>query len=122
MTDLWICIGSNVDDARQRIADGIEQLRAIVHDLNMCEPYATPTEPDDGAGRTYLNTVVHCRFDGCTDTLERQVKEIECRCGRTHGSDKVALDIDIVIIDDIVVRRRDFDRIYFKKGFESLSR
>ncbi len=118
MADLWICIGSNLDDAPQRIADGVERLRHVVSDWVMCEPYLTPAEPDNGVSPVYLNTVAQCRFEGDPSELVERIKEIERLCGRTRNDDKVALDIDIVVIDDAIVRKRDFDREYFKKGYE----
>lgn len=121
MTDIWICIGSNLTDARQRIADGVTRLRQLVTDWEMCEPYHTRSEPDDGIANTYLNTVAHCRFKGDAYRLREHIKEIERLCGRIRESDKVALDIDIVIVDNNIVRKRDFDKTYFQKGFKAIN-
>ena len=70
----------------------------------------------------YLNAVLKGRFALGVEELQRKCKEMESSLGRrpTGVSGEVAIDIDVVIFDGVVVRPVDYGRYYFTIGMDYL--
>lgn len=118
-----ISIGSNVADARQRVADAIALLVEMLPNGYASEVYVTPglSDPD----RMYANAVVWGESVNAPEELGRRLKEMEYEFGRTpemRSRGDVPLDLDIVIADGIILRPKDFNRHYFQLGWQSLRR
>lgn len=80
------------------------------------------TEEVGGGGRTYLNSVAELRYAGTPATLNTLLKGLERAAGRKPKEEtaEIALDLDLVVHDDRILRPRDYERAYFRQGFDEL--
>ena len=96
----------------------MEQIAPMV--VNSTTQYVDKDQP---YSNPYLNIVARLETTLDYDSLNKLFKELEVKMGRQKGSrndDPVALDIDIVIFNDEVMRPRDLNSSYFKMGLEML--
>lgn len=115
MTKALISIGSNVAGKAMIVGDVLKMLSPMI--TKRTEPYSDPT--DDNPTQ-YLNVLACVETDMSWEELRAYFKELEAMNGRTHGGDEVSLDIDIVIYDGIVMRRKDMVMSYFVYGLKRL--
>ena len=115
-----ISLGSNIDGSVGIIRETISRLCEIGDQIVVSELYQTPDI--SGSGVMYLNAVLKGRFALGVEELQRKCKEMESSLGRrpTGVSGKVAIDIDVVIFDGVVVRPVDYGRYYFTIGMDYL--
>lgn len=115
-----ISLGSNVDGSVGIIRETISRLCEIGDQIVVSELYQTPDI--SGSGVMYLNAVLKGRFALGVEELQRKCKEMESSLGRrpTGVSGEVAIDIDVVIFDGVVVRPVDYGRYYFTIGMDYL--
>lgn len=80
------------------------------------------TEEEGSKARTYLNSVAELRHTGTPATLVTKLKGLEKKAGRKpkEETDDVALDLDLVVLDDQILRPQDFGHTYFQIGFKEL--
>ena len=105
-----ISLGSNIDGSVGIIRETISRLCEIGDQIVVSELYQTPDI--SGSGVMYLNAVLKGRFALGVEELQRKCKEMESSLGRrpTGVSGEVAIDIDVVIFDGVVVRPVDDGR------------
>ena len=117
----YIGVGSTRLDQEPRIRLLLEETFGKKR-LRFAPFYLTP-EADAGK-RQYLNSVAELRHNGSPDEIIALLKATETRAGRRpkEETDEVALDLDLVVMDDRILRPRDYDRSYFRIGFDSLTR
>ncbi len=115
-----ISLGSNIDGSVGIIRETISRLCEIGDQIVVSELYQTPDI--SGSGVMYLNAVLKGRFALGVEELQRKCKEMESSLGRrpTGVSGEVAIDIDVVIFDGVVVRPVDYGRYYFTIGMDYL--
>lgn len=118
---LVLALGSNCGDREKQLYEAIEWLRGASVVTAVSSIYETP----DLAGRDapYLNAVVEVEVNCAELDFNSKLKRYEIQSGRTEECRRnhlVPVDIDIVLIDDRVVRERDFKAAYFKKGYNEL--
>lgn len=115
-----ISLGSNIDGSVGIIRETISRLCEIGDQIVVSELYQTPDI--SGSGVMYLNAVLKGRFALGDEELQRKCKEMESSLGRrpTGVSGEVAIDIDVVIFDGVVVRPVDYGRYYFTIGMDYL--
>lgn len=121
-TEAILCIGSNCDDRVANVTAGLEWLSGILHDFRHSPVYATPD--CHGGMREYMNAVVSGLTDKTPYELERICKDYETACGRdstARALGDVPVDIDLVIYDGSILRKKDYGSEFFQKGFLSLS-
>lgn len=115
---VFISIGSNTDDSRERVNGALVLLRALGSDIQVSETYTTRCWGHNGPD--YLNCVVRLSSKLTLETLISECKRIEEVLGRKPG-DKAAglvpIDVDVVIFGNLIVRERDFSRDYFRIGY-----
>lgn len=117
-----LSIGSNVHDKRERVADAIDFISGICEVVSRSEIYDTPE--CHGMDYIYSNAVVMVRTEMIQDRFDALLKEYEKNSGRDDEARRlgnVPVDIDIVLINDTIVRPRDYNRSFFIKGYEQLS-
>lgn len=115
-----ISVGSNVGNGREMVARGLDFLGALLGSVNTSEIYTTESV-SLGDNSMYFNAVVSGFSILSIDEITVALKAWERRIGRIPGSKKVVGDMDLVVVDDVVVRRRDFDRTYFQIGFNQIA-
>lgn len=116
-----LALGSNMEPKLSRVLSAISWLSEVCEVECATRPYETP--PLGGGTRSYCNAVVRVRYAGELATLERLVKEYETDMGRDEKCRSLGLvpvDIDIVMADGQILRQRDYDAFYFRKGMRQL--
>lgn len=120
-SNVILSLGSNCGDRWQMVSNAKEWI-ANENGLSMTsqtEIYETPAL--QGVGEPYMNAVVECECYCSFDELNARLKAYEMSCGRdTQCRERgmVPIDIDIVVWDDVIVRRKDFNCDFFKKGYD----
>lgn len=124
MTNRYIIsLGSNLEeaDARKRLRNAMNFLETLGTILASTEIYRSP-DIRDASKPLYSNAIVamECRIE--PDRLNGLLKEIERLAGRVKGAAEVPVDLDIVCVNNSVVRPRDYSSAYFIKGLYLLNR
>lgn len=120
MQTVWISLGSNVPDARRRIAEACEKLKLILNEQTASEPYVTPAlgqpAPD------YTNCVVCGKTALTINEIEQFCKQTEAELGRRRlpGKKLVEIDLDLVVVGSSILRPTDFNHSYFRRGYLAL--
>lgn len=118
----YISVGSNVADAEKHVDAAFAYLQTILGNFRSSSIYSTA--PMGGKpGSDYTNAVACGTTPLSADNLNRLLKEYERSCGRTKAMSEaghIIIDLDIVTVDDEVVRERDFNAEYFTIGYLQL--
>lgn len=117
-----ICIGSNVARKRLTVAETIATLATVLSHFRASGIYEN--DDDSGLGAPYANAVCCGEYYGDFDSLAYVAAQLEAMYGRTPLSKSIGvmpLDIDIVVFHDTVINRTQFNKKYFRQGYNSLS-
>ena len=80
------------------------------------------SEDAKGSGRLYRNALLILDSREEPDVVARRMKELEERAGRVHTpGGEVALDLDVVLCDDRVLRPTDYTAPYFQSLYHRLN-
>lgn len=116
-----LSLGSNSGDRELHLQNALNFLEDICDNVYTSTHYASPAL---GGGKPYyLNSVATIDFDGDADELNKRLKECEIIEGRdiaAREAGEVPLDIDIVIEGNTILRPRDFEQYFFRRGYEEL--
>lgn len=113
-----IGVGANTTDGARRVKSAIKHLRDILTDYAASEIYFTPAVGRQDAP-AYCNAVVEGLTPLDATELNARLKDYESACGRQKGGE-VVIDLDLVIFNDEILRRRDFEADYFSIGYQHL--
>lgn len=119
---VWISLGSNIGAREEKIRRAAVILRELLGDMRMSEPYLTPAL--NGRDPDYMNAVITGFTSADAEALSAVCKEIECELGRTPQSKQrgeVEIDLDVVVWNGEILRKADFSREYFMRGYRQLS-
>ena len=108
MAQIFIGVGSN-REREKHIRAGIRALRARFGNLRISTVYENRAVGFDGAN--FYNFVVACETDLKAQDVVRQLHCIEDDYGRERsgpGSSSIALDLDLLLYDDLVLTRETF--------------
>lgn len=122
MISVILSLGSNAGERHKLIADSLELLKRHLISFEESSSYETPAVGNSKG--SYLNCVVSAVFNGTHGELEVLCKDIEKQLGRTGASKAagvVPIDIDIVMVDDKVVKTWDFRQEFFRIGYSQLT-
>lgn len=126
MTHRYILsLGTNMEPREERLRQAMCMLSEIDGNCVLSTPYATASIGKDAGNerKHYRNAVAVVETEMDSVALGEMLKEYERRCGRTAAMKAegiVPIDIDIVMADDAIVRQKDFNRYYFRQGYEEL--
>lgn len=121
MNSAVIAIGSNYGNACRNVKDAISWIRTNWIVKRVSHIYETPDYL--GAGSFYCNAVLEIDFEDTEDSIIRKFKVYEKEKGRTDELKqlgRVPIDIDLVIINNHILRKKDFETRYFKIGYQNL--
>lgn len=117
-----ICLGSNVEPRREHIARAISMMQdAFDGEIEQSSVYETPSL--SGKGDAYLNQVIRGRLAMTYDDFIALSKRVEKNLGRSpesKGTGKVTMDVDVVILDEKVLRPFDYEAQHFRIGYKQL--
>jgi 2-amino-4-hydroxy-6-hydroxymethyldihydropteridine diphosphokinase len=110
MHDIFLALGSNIDDRQQHIESAIGLLRENVHDITVAPLYET--RPRYFADQhNFLNTVLRGSTDldpkallQCTQAVQKEVGRVE----RFRNGPR-EIDIDILFYDDVVYKDEELE-------------
>lgn len=118
-----ICLGANVPygSASANIAAAFHLVSQQGDIVDYTAPYFTDAEYA-GDAAPYLNQIILLRTLCQYEALQRLFKAHEAEVRPLAQAPLVAIDIDIVMWDDVIVRPADAAARYFAKGIEMLNR
>lgn len=120
-TEATFCIGSNCGNREANVGNALKWISGILKDGLHSPIYATPDCL--GGQREYMNAVAIGKTKLLPDELERICKEYEISCGRdaaARASGDVAVDVDLVIYGNDILREKDYRCEFFMKGYRYL--
>ncbi len=123
LTPCTIGLGSNSSDRKDQIDNAIKYICEMLADAHVSEIYEC--EAINGIDAPYLNAVVHGNSPLGIEELKGYLKDWESKQHRDdtldeNGKHEVNIDLDLVIFDSRILRPKDFDRLYFNKGYSQL--
>lgn len=120
---IYIGMGSNLSSAAEVLAEA----RCWLEELSDDEAYfSTPvsTAPVDFPWPAlFMNQVARIRSTMTLEEVKASLKRMERRAGRRRGDKQrgvVRLDLDLLAVDDDVLRPSDWQRPYIRQGIEEL--
>ncbi len=131
-----VCVGSNCGCRRKNVEDAVAWLGTQLGDIEASEVYASPDEyhvasaavDADGGGvsepRIYMNCVVAGECPLEAEALQSMCKEYELGHGRDEECRRlgdVPVDIDVVAAGDSILRPRDWNSLYFRRGYSAIT-
>lgn len=122
MNHFVLCIGSNLEPRVERVADARDWLIDILKNHACSNIYETPEI--HGVGRPYMNMVCEGYSDISFSRLSQMCKDYEVLAGRDEMSRSrgdVPIDIDVVVVNDKVVRDKDFRQKFFWIGAKQIN-
>ena len=124
MTKALISLGANTPDKKQRLTDTIDAIARIAKIVANTPIYETPAEGST-ATKPYANALILIETEAEYDELSATFKQWEAQAGRTPESKAqgiIPLDVDIITWNDMVIKERDMEFNYMKKGLELLGK
>ena len=113
-----ILAGTTYDEERAGLLRNL--IHAALPEARLTE--AMTSEDAKGSGRIYRNALLILDSREEPEALDRRMKELEQEAGRirTPGGE-VALDLDVVLCDDRVLRPTDYAAPYFQSLYRQLN-
>ena len=122
MTQALVSLGANTPDKREQLARTIEAIASIARIEAQTPIYDTPAE-GSVATKPYANALLLIDTPDSYEALRATFKEWETAAGRTPTSKQqgiIPLDIDIISWDNTILKERDMEFEYMKKGLQYL--
>lgn len=121
MNKVVLSIGSNCSERETQMNACVAWLTEKLLNVNVSHTYETPAL--NGIDNSYLNAVIMGYASVDYDELRLLFKQYEKDCGRNIDSKKngiVPIDIDIVVWNDEILKKQDFNQSYFQIGWTSI--
>ena len=121
MVKVVIGVGSNCGDRRKSVSEAINWLKTLLIQVKVSDIYETPCARK--TGKPYMNAVLSGVYQGIGYDLEDILKEKEIKMGRTsecRDKGDVPVDLDIVIMDNDIIRQWDFRQKFFQIGYTQI--
>lgn len=119
-----ISLGSNIDDKEQQIRSALSWCEGKLSNFRCSHIYETPAEGQGYGDALYMNAVAIGDLQGSLQVFEQSTKEYELQNGRDAEArmrKEVPIDLDIVLLNDEVLRPFDYSSTFFKIGFNYLN-
>lgn len=121
MNKVVLSIGSNCSEREKQMTACVEWLTKKLLNMNVSHTYETPAL--NGIDNSYLNAVIMGYVSVDYDELRLLLKQYEKNCGRNIDSKRngiIPIDIDIVVWNDEILKKQDFNQSYFQIGWTSI--
>lgn len=116
MNKALICLGANIASADANI-EGATEFLATLGTINKATPLYRTAPEHCGDVAPYLNRVVELHTTAEYDEIHNATKHYEKRIREHHASAPfVAVDIDIVLWNGMILRAADANSQYFRQG------
>lgn len=116
-----IGLGSNCEPRELHLINALNYLAEISDSIYSSTHYESPAL---GGGKAhYLNAVAEIDCPLSREELNIRLKQMEIAEGRDEAArteGRVPLDADIVKVDSCIIRPKDFDQYFFRRGYEEL--
>lgn len=112
----YLSIGTTLLDSQE----SIRHLLNREFPLGIMSSFYKSLDASGKSDKVYLNSVVSVESTYTLDEFIQKTKAVEVMAGRDKKSAEVALDIDVVMQDERVLREKDFRHNYFQKGYKEL--
>ena len=123
MNKATVCIGSNYPEGFAKVEAALKWLKSELQSCISYGPYPTVPYGEGASDAPYFNAVA----TGFTCFTARQLtlafNPYDTVNGRVHGSSfpaGIAIDIDLVVWNDTVLRPADYSAPYFTEGMRHL--
>lgn len=117
-----LCIGSN-DNRKANLILARKELTALFPSIRFADEEETePLALSNPA--LFSNQVARFYSDNGVERVKEQLKAIEQLAGRMpedKAMERVVLDIDLLMCDEVVLKPRDMEREYVKRGLKNIS-
>jgi len=114
MARVIFSIGSNAEDRQIKVSEAVDELHSLVGDLRVSECFESPSY--NGMGPDYVNVVAVGHSELPCDRLDVFCKAFEWQLGRDRDTECdgiVAVDIDIVVYDEKILKPLDYKQPEF---------
>ena len=121
MVSVVISIGSNCEDKKAKVEEALIWLKSLLIQPKSSEIYETPCALK--IGNCYMNAVISGFYQGDGMQLEEILKEKEKEMGRNEAARKkgeVLIDLDIVILNNEIVKNWDYRQTFFQIGYRDI--
>ena len=109
MSNIYIALGSNLEEPSKQILNAIELIGMIqglsvthISSLYKTKPIGKLDQPD------FINAVIKLEGDISPEKLHAELKDIETQAGRIRIelNEPRTLDLDILLIDDLIMKTK----------------
>lgn len=109
-------------DGHDRVDVAIDAVSSKFGDVVSSDIYSTKSV-SRGDDSKYYNAVVRLVSDYSAEELNEWCKMMESDMGRSHSinNHEVAMDIDVVVMNDEILRPKDFSRDFFQIGLQQIN-
>lgn len=121
MKAVVLSFGANCGNRDKAVEEAMQWCSRFLENFRKSSIYET--DPFGHPGPRYMNSVAIGFYKSDPDYLESECKRYELAHGRndeTRRNNLVPIDIDIVMIDDVILRPRDFRCEFFQKGYREV--
>jgi 2-amino-4-hydroxy-6-hydroxymethyldihydropteridine diphosphokinase len=117
-----ISLGSNIPEGELKLAKAIEWLATVFTLIESTPTYSTP-DVKDASAPCYTNAIAIISTELSPIQLNTMLKNYETDNGRIRQSETkaVAIDLDLVVCDETILRPRDYSAPYFRQGLPLLA-
>lgn len=120
MAKYFISLGSNTQQSNIAVESAMKWFPEFATIIARTPVYQTP-DIHDASRMPYSNAIAAIECNIPADKLNRMLKEYETKHGRVSGSPTVIIDLDLVSMDNTILRQRDYSAPYFLEGLYLLS-
>lgn len=117
-------MGSNCGDKISNVKLALDWLR-VNRDVELIAYSGIYETPEiHGRAITYMNAVASISFDLKSEEINSEFKKYEISFGRTEDcrrSGLVPIDIDIVLLNNEVLRPMDYNSLFFSIGYNEIN-
>lgn len=121
MVSVVISLGSNCGDRMSLVSESIVWLKGVLMQVRCSDIYETPCAKE--SGKPYMNAVLSGFYQGDGLQLEDILKTKEHEMGRTsecRGRGDVPIDMDVVILNDEIIKEWDYRQRFFRIGYSQI--
>lgn len=122
MNSCLLCIGSNAPNAAALMARAEHWLEATFSGVVTSGLYSTAAL--NGVSPDYTNMIARVDTELTATEVTALGKAFEDSCGRRRDdrSAPVAMDVDLMMFNNVTLRPAEFSRSYFTRGMELLKK